>query len=114
MQHVLRIGVKGNITPFRMLPNGFRDNYLTPANYINPFIRPFDPPPYQLACQCLIRQYKIFSLRSYKNLSKPPSNKPLYERISELSYRKRSKTQRLISNIRREGLYKPQFKRYIY
>ena len=26
MQHALRISVKGNITPFRMLPNRFRDN----------------------------------------------------------------------------------------
>ena len=27
MQHALRISGKGNITPFRMLPNGFRDNH---------------------------------------------------------------------------------------
>ena len=26
MQYTLRISVKGNITPFRMLPNEYRDN----------------------------------------------------------------------------------------
>ena len=26
IQHALRISVKGNITPFHMLPNAFRDN----------------------------------------------------------------------------------------
>ena len=25
MQHALKVSVKGNITPFRMLPNAFRD-----------------------------------------------------------------------------------------